>query len=100
LIWKLSLLFEQHWFGIDDFRLNFFATFVSVFGLQITVGLQVNTGLQPSTRWEPFVAGTLLCLPEPTKERVEPTVLSIIAVEITHLTRFALLLLVRIQRYM
>jgi len=37
LVWKLSFLFKQNWFGIDDFRLNFFATFVSVFGLQITV---------------------------------------------------------------
>jgi len=41
----------------------------------------------------------MLCRPEPTKERVEPTILSIIAIEITHLTRFALLLLLRIQRY-
>jgi len=38
--------------------------------------------------------------PEPTKERGEPTIPSTIAVEITHLTRFALLLLPRIQRYM
>jgi len=37
---------------------------------------------------------------EPTKERVEPTILSTIAIEITHLTRFALLLLLRIIRYM
>jgi len=36
--------------------------------------------------------------PEPTKERVEPTILSII--EITHLTRMTLLLLLRFQRYM
>jgi len=55
-------LFKQNWFGIDDFLLNFFATFVPVLGLQITVtfgsvlalqvtvGLQVNTGLQPQTR--------------------------------------------------
>ena len=50
-------MFKQNWFGIDDFLLNFFATFVSVLGLQVTVGLQVNTGLQPPTRWEPFVAG-------------------------------------------
>jgi len=82
--------------GIDYFVLNFFATFGSilglqvtvtfgsVLGLQVTVGLQVNTGLQPSTRWEPFVAGTMLRRPEPTEERVEPTILSIIAIEITH----------------
>jgi len=80
--------------------LNFFATFGSVFGLQATVVLQVNTGLQPTTCWEPFVAGTILCRPEPTKERVEPTNLSIIAIEITHLTKFTLLLMLRIQRYM
>jgi len=75
-------------------------TIGSVLGLQVTVGLQVNAGLQPPTRWEPFVAGSMLCRPEPTKERVEPTVLSIIAIEITHLTRFALLFLLRILRYM
>jgi len=69
---------------------NFFSTFLSVFGLQITVtfgsvlglqvtvGLQVNTGLLPPTRWQPFVAGIMLCRPEPTKKRVEPTILSII----------------------
>jgi len=74
--------------------------------LQITVtfgsvlGLQVNSGLQPPTRWEPFVAGTMLRRPEPTKERVEPTILSTIAIEITHLTRFALLMLLRIVLYM
>ena len=106
LIWKLSFWFKQNWFGIDDFLLNFFATFVSVLGLQITatfgsvLGLQVNSGLQPPTRWGPFVAGTMLCRPELNKERVEPTILSIIAIDITHLTRFALLLLLRIQRYM
>jgi len=74
--------------------------------LQITVtfgsvlGLQVNSGLQPPTRWEPFVADTMLRHPELTKERVEPTILSTIAIEITHLTRFSLLLLLRILRYM
>jgi len=36
----------------------------------------------------------------PTKERVEPTILSIIAIDIRHLTRFALLLLLQILRYM
>jgi len=118
LIWKLSFLFKQNWFGIDDFLLNFFATFASVLGPQITVtfasalgpqitvtfgsvlGLQVNTGLQPPTRWETFVAGTMLRRREPTKERVELTILSIIAIDITHLTRFALLLVLRIHRYM
>jgi len=79
LILKLTFLFKQYWFGIDDFLTNFFATFVlvlglqitvtfgSVLGLQVTVGQQVNTGLQPPTRWEPFVVGTTLCRPEPTK---------------------------------
>jgi len=42
----------------------------------------------------------MLSLPEPTKERVDPTNLSTIAIEITHLTSFALLLLLRILRYM
>jgi len=107
----LSFLLKQIWIGIDDFLLNFASfgsilglqitvTFGSVLGLQVIVGLYVNTGLQPSTRWEPFVAGTMLYRPEPTKERVEPMIISIIAVEITHLTRFALLLLRRILRYM
>ena len=64
------------------FLLKFFATFDSVLGLQISVGLQVNSGLQPPTRWEPFVAGTMLRRPEPTKERVEPTILSKIAIGI------------------
>jgi len=41
----------------------------------------------------------MLRRPEPTKERVEPTILSKIAIEITHLTRFALLLLLQILRY-
>jgi len=35
------------------------------------------------------------CHPEPTKERVEPTTLSMTAIEIPHLTRFTLLLLLR-----
>jgi len=42
----------------------------------------------------------MLRRPEPTKEKVEPTILSIIAIEITRLTRFALVLLLRILRYM
>jgi len=37
--------------------------------------------------------------PEPNKERVEPTILSIIAIEIRNLTRFALLLQLQILRY-
>jgi len=39
--------------------------------------LQVDSGLQPPTRWDLFVAGTMLRRPEPTKERVEPTILNI-----------------------
>jgi len=42
----------------------------------------------------------MLRCPEPTGGKVEPTILSIIAIEITHSTRFTLLLLLRIQRYM
>ena len=45
-------------------------------------------------------SSTMLRGPEPTKERVELTILSTIAIEITHLTRFALLLLLRILRCM
>jgi len=62
-------LFKQNWFGIDDFLLNFFATFVSVLGLQVNVGLQLNTGLQPTTRWEPFLqAQCCVVLSQPKKE--------------------------------
>jgi len=64
------------------------------------LGLQVNIGLQPPTGWEPFVAATMLRHPEPTKERVEPTILSIKAIEIRHLTGFTLQLQLRILRYM
>jgi len=73
------------------FSLELLRNFWSVLGQQISVifgsvlGLQVNTGLQPLTRGRPFVAGTILRRPEPTKERVEPTILSIMAFEITHL---------------
>jgi len=42
----------------------------------------------------------MLRRPKPTKQRVELTILSTIAVEITHLTRFTLLLLLRFLRYM
>jgi len=95
MIWMLSFLLKEIWIGRDDFLLNFFATFGSV------LGLQVNTGLQPPTRWEPFVAGKMLCPPQPTKETVELTIPSTIAIDITHFTRFALLLLLlRILRYM
>jgi len=73
----LSYLVEKIWIGIDYFLLNFIATFGSVVGLQVTAGPQVNSGLQPPTRWEPFVAGTMLRRPEPTKETVEPMNLSI-----------------------
>ena len=82
--WMLSLLLKQISIGIDEFRPNFFWTFDSVLVLQVTVnlgsllGLQVNSGLQPPTRWEPFVAWTILRRPEPTKQRIEPTILSII----------------------
>jgi len=42
----------------------------------------------------------MLHRPESTKERAKPTTLSIIVIEITHFTRFTLLLLLRIQRCM
>jgi len=48
----------------------------------------------------PIFAAIMLRRPEPTKQRGEPTILRIRAIEITHLTRFTLLLLLRIQRYM
>jgi len=92
-IWMLSFFLKHNWIGIDYFLLNFFATFASglglqitvafgsVLGLQVTVGLQVNRGLQPPTLWEPFVAGSTLRRPEPAKERVQATILSIIAIE-------------------
>jgi len=95
----LSFLLKQIWTRFNDFLLNILATFVSVLGMQVTVRLQVNSELQPLIRWELSVAGTLLRRPKPTKERVEPTILSIMAIEITHLAMFTLLLLLRIQRY-
>ena len=98
-IWMSSILLEQIWIGIDYFLLNFIATFGSVLGLQGTARPQLYSGLQPPTRCEPFVAGTMLCRPGSTKETVEPMILSIMAIAITHLTRFSLLLL-RIQRHM
>jgi len=90
----LSFLLKYICIGIDDFILKLFTSFGSVWrvqvtvtsgsvlGLQVTVGLQVNSGLQPPTRGDPFVVGTLR-RPEPTKERVEPMILSIIAFDIT-----------------
>jgi len=42
----LSFLLKQIWIGIDDFLLNFFATFGSVLGLQITVTFGALLGLQ------------------------------------------------------
>ena len=92
-IWMLSFLLEHILIGIDYFLLNCIATFGPVLGLQVTAGPQVNSGLQPPTRWELFVAGKMLHRPESTKETVEPMILSIIAIAITHLTRFTLLLL-------
>jgi len=92
ILLDLVVIIKQIWVGIHDFLFNFFATFGSIWGVQITVtfgsvlglqvigGLRVNTGLQPPTLWEPFVAGTMLRRPEPTKERVEPTILSIKAI--------------------
>jgi len=59
-----------------------------------------NGGFQTPTRWEPFAAATMLRCPELTKDIVEPTTLSIIAIAITHSDRFTLLLLLRIHRYM
>ena len=56
--------------------------------------------VEPPTRWDLFVAATMLRSPEPIKERVEPRILSIRAIEINHLTWFTFLLLLRIQRYM
>jgi len=35
-IWMLSFLLNQIWIGIDDILLNFFTTFGSVLGLQVT----------------------------------------------------------------
>jgi len=42
----------------------------------------INRGLQALTRCEPFVAAIMLRCTEPTKERGELTVFSIIAIEI------------------
>jgi len=45
-IWMLSFLLKQNWNGIDDFLLNFFATFASVLRPQITVTFGSVLGLQ------------------------------------------------------
>jgi len=45
------------------------------------------------------VAALIVRRPEPTKERVERTTLGITAIELPHLNRFTLLLLLRIQRW-
>jgi len=99
LVWIWLFSFELH----RNFRFNFgtadYCNFRFSFGTACCCRT-ANTGLQPPTRWEPFVAGTMLRCPEPTEERVESTILRIIAIEFTHLTRFALLLLLRILRYM
>jgi len=48
------------------------------------------------------VAATIIIMrrSEPTKEKVELTTLGTTKIEIPHLTRFTLILLLRIQRYM
>jgi len=40
----LSFLLKQIWIGIDDFLLNFFATFGSVLGLQVTKCVRKGMG--------------------------------------------------------
>ena len=111
-IWMLSFLLKQIGIGIVCFLFELLRNFPFSFetadycnfrfslGLQMTVGLQVNTRLQPPAHWETFVAGRMLRRPEPTKEGVELTILSIIAIEIRHLTMFAPAMLLRILRYM
>jgi len=76
----LSFFLKQSWIGIGDFLLNFFTTFGSVLGLQVTVtfgsvlvlqvtvGLHVDTGLQPATRWEPLQAHCCVTLSQTKKE--------------------------------
>jgi len=57
-----------------------------------------NDEFQPPTRWEPFVAATMLRLPDPTKEPVKPTSVRTTAIAIPLATRFTLQF--RIQGYM
>jgi len=45
------------------------------------------------------VATTIMRRPDPTKQSVELKTLSITAIEIPHSTKFAILLLLRIQRW-
>ena len=45
-----------------------------------------NSGFQLPTRWEPLVAAIMLCRPDSTKKRVEPTILNKIAIKIRHST--------------
>jgi len=54
---------------------------------------------QATPRWVLFVAATMLRHPEKPKWRVEPTTLSVTAIQHPYLTRKTLLLLLRIQRY-
>jgi len=76
--YHFCLYFDWNWL----FSCELLRNFGSVLGLKIAVtfasvlGLQVNTGLQPPTCWEPFVSGTMLRRPEPTKEWAQPTILS------------------------
>jgi len=64
------------------------------------LSLSLNGGFLLVKRWETSTAAVMLRRPEPIKERIELTTLSIIAIQITHSTTFTLLLLLRIQRYM
>jgi len=90
--YHLCLYFDWNWL----FSCELLRNFGSVLGLKIAVtfasvlGLQVNTGLQPPTCWEPFVSGTMLRRPEPTKEWAQPTILSITGAGIWIWTRFGL----------
>jgi len=92
------------------FFLNFFATFASVLRLQITVtfgwilGLQVTVDGRLTVDCSHRHAGSHLlqaqcCVALIQPKKVKPTILCTIAIEITHLTSFALLLLLRILRY-
>ena len=48
--------------------------------------IDLQRGFKPPTRWEPFVAVTMLHRPEPPEWRVEPTTLSVTAIEYPHST--------------
>ena len=88
------------WMNPPPWKVSAYATAQDTITFGSVLGLQVNSVLQPSTCWEAFVAGPMLRRPETTKERVESTILSIIAIKVRYLTRFALLLQLRILRYM